>query len=76
MLALKEVLSMGSKDKNKSSDRNRLDQDKTLLCILAVNLDSPEEMSRCYELKPQKELLHKVKKATMEYNQEHSSKQD
>ena len=76
MLALKEVLSMGSKNKNESSDRNRLDQDKTLSCILAVNLDSPEEMSRCDELKSQKELLHKAKKATMEYNQEHSSKQD
>ena len=56
--------------------RNHLDQDKVLSCNLAVNLDSPEEMSRCYETKPQKELLYKAKRATIEYNQEHSSKQD
>ena len=76
MLALKEVLSMGSKNKNESSDQNCLDGDKTLSCILAAKLDRPGAMSKCYKFKQEKELLHKAKKATMEYNQESSSKQD
>ena len=33
-------------------------------------------MSKCYKFKLEKELLHKAKKAAMEYNQESSSKQD
>ena len=64
--------SMVNKNKNESSDRNRLDQGKTLSCILAAKLDRSKAMPRCYEHKPQKELLHKAKKATMEYNQEYS----
>ena len=67
---------MDNKNKNESSDRSRLGQDKTLSCILALQLDCPEAMSKCYEFKPEKYSSHKAKKATMEYNQEHSSKQD
>ena len=33
-------------------------------------------MSKCYKFKLEEELLHKAKKAAMEYNQESSSKQD
>ena len=53
-----------------------LDGDKTLSFILAAKLDRPGAMSKCYKFKLEKELLHKAKKATMEYNQESSSKQD
>ena len=48
------VLSMVNKNKNESSDENRLDHDKTLLCILAAKLHRLETMSRCYEFEPEK----------------------
>ena len=76
MLALKEFFSKIKKNKNESSDQNCLDGDKTLSFILAAKLDRPGAMSKCYKFKLEKELLHKAKKATMEYNQESSSKQD
>lgn len=75
-VGIERVSSMVSKNKNESSDRNRLDQDKTMSCILAVKFDRPKTTSNCCEFKPEKELIHKAKKATMEYNQEHSWKQD
>ena len=39
---IERVSSMVNKNKNESPDRSRLDQDKTLSCILAVKLHRPE----------------------------------
>ena len=57
---IERVLSMVNKNKNESFYRNRLDQDKTVSCILAVKVDRPEAISKCYEFIPEKELLHKA----------------
>ena len=48
--AIERLLSLVNKNKTESSDRNPLDQDKTLSSILAVKLDRPDTSSAlCYE---------------------------
>ena len=72
--AIERLFSLVNKNKNESSDRNRLDQDKTLFSILAVKLDRPDTSSAlCYEFQPDKELLGMAKKAVVNYNKEHSN---
>ena len=47
------LFSLGNKNKNELSGRNRLDQDKTLFSILAVKLDRPDTcmVANCCQLK-------------------------
>ena len=72
--AIERFFSLVDKNKNELSDRNHLDQDKTLSSILAVNLDRPGTSSAlCYEFQPDKELLGMAKKAVVNYNKEHSN---
>lgn len=71
---IKRVFTLVNKNKNESSDRNRLNQEGSLSAILAVELDSPEEKAKCFNFQPDKVLLDKAKKATVSYNEEHSSK--
>ena len=60
-----------NKNKNESSDRNRLNQEGSLSAILAVKLDSPEEKVKCFNFQLDKVLLDQAKKVTMSYNEEH-----
>ena len=70
--AIERLFSLVNKNKNDSSDRNRLDQDATLSSILAVKFDRPDSDSALgYEFKPDKELLNMAHKATVTYNKEH-----
>ena len=70
--AIERLFSLVNKNKNDSSDRNRLDQDATLSSILAVKLDRPDSDSAlCYEFQPDKELLNMAHKSTVTYNKEH-----
>ena len=70
---IERVFSLVNKNKNESSDRNRLDQEGSLSSILAVKLDCPEEKGKCFNFQPDKALLDKAKKATVSYNEKHSS---
>ena len=70
--AIKCLLYLVSKNKNDSSDRNCLEQDKTLCPILAVKLDRPDTSSALhYELQPDKELLDMTREPNVNYNKEH-----
>ena len=56
--AIEHLFSLVNKNKNQSSYRNHIDQDKTLSSILAVKLDRPDTSSTlCYEFQSDKELL-------------------
>ena len=72
--AIERLFSLVNKNKNKSSDRNYLDQVKTLSSISAVKLDHADTSSAlCYEFQPDKELLGMTKKAVVNYSKEHSN---
>ena len=72
--AIERLFSLVNKNKNESSDRNRLDQDKALSSILAVKPDHRNtSLALCYEFQPDKELLGMAKKAVANYNKEHSN---
>ena len=64
------VFSMATK--NKTKFRLSLKLDSTLLNILTIKLAKSEP---CYKYSPSAEVLKSAKKATMEYNRAHSSKQ-
>ena len=67
------VFSLVNKNKNESSDRNRMGQDGSLSAILAVKRDCPEAKTKCFDYKPDKTLLDKARKATVTYNEKHKS---
>ena len=70
--AIERLFSLVNKNKNDSSDRNRLDQDAALSSNLAVKLDCPaSDSALCYEFQPDKELLNMAHKATVTFNKEH-----
>ena len=72
--AIERLLSVVNQNKNESSDRNRLDQDKTLSSVLAVKLDRPDTSSDlCYEFQPNNKLLGMAKIAVVNYNKEQSN---
>ena len=72
--AIERLLSLVNQNKNESSDRNRLDQDKTLSSILAVKLDRPDTSSDLYyEFQPNNKLLGMAKIAVVNYNKEQSN---
>ena len=62
------MFSLVNKNKNESSDRNRLDIEGSLSSILTVKLERPESKEKCYLYKPNKELLQNTKKAAIEAN--------
>ena len=63
--AIERLFPLVDKNKNESSDRNRLNQDKTLSSILGVQLDRHDTSSAlCYEFQPDKELLDMTKKGS------------
>ena len=64
------VFSMATK--NKTKFRLSLKLDGTLLSILTIKLAKSEP---CHKCSPSAEVLKSAKKATMEYNRAHSSKQ-
>ena len=64
------VFSMATK--NKTKFRLSLKLDGTLLSILTIKLAKSEP---CHKYSPSAEVLKSAKKATMEYNRAHSSKQ-
>ena len=66
------VYSLVKKNKPENSDRNRLNIEGSLSSILSVKLDAPESSIKCYNFKPSSKLLEKAKKATTQYNSEHS----
>ena len=68
---IERVFSLLNKNKSESSDRNRLDIERS---ILAVKLDCPESFSKCYNLTPSEKLIVDAKKATTKYNNLHSNK--
>ena len=71
---IERVYSLVNKNKNETSDRNRLDIERSLSAILAVKMDKSEAFYRCYDFKPDKNLLKEAKKATNNYNKEHCNK--
>ena len=58
---IERLFSLVNKNKNKSSDRNRLDIEGSLSSILTVKLERPESKENCYLSKPDKELLRNAK---------------
>ncbi len=46
---IERVLSLVNKNKREGSDRNRLDIEGSLSSILAVKLNKPELVQKCYE---------------------------
>ena len=56
---------------NKTPYRSSLGLDGTLSSILTIKLHNPEP---CYTFEPSNQMLKNSKKATWQYNQEHSSK--
>ena len=66
------MFSLVNKNKNESSDRNRLDQNKTPSSILAVKFDRYDTSSALwYEFQHKKEVLGIAKKAVVNYKKEH-----
>ena len=69
---IERVYSLVNKNKPENSDRNRLNIEGSLSSILSVKLDAPESSTKCYNFKPSSKLSEKAKKATTQYNSEHS----
>ena len=65
------VFSLVNKNKREGSDKNRLNIEGSLSSTLAVKLNEPESVQKCYEYNPDSDLLHEAKKATTKYNREH-----
>ena len=65
---IERVFSLVNKNKREGSDRNRLDIEGSLSCILSVKFERPESVTKCYESVPDSNLLKDAKKATMTYN--------
>ena len=65
---IERVFSLVNKNRNESSDRNRLDIERSLSLILTVKLERPESKEKCYLYKLDKELLRNAKKATIKAN--------
>ena len=61
---IEKLFSLVNKNKNGSSDRNRLDIEGSLSSILTVKLERPESKGKCYLYKNY-ELLRNAKKATI-----------
>ena len=55
-------------NKNRGSDRNRLDIEGSLSSILSVKLERQESVTKCYEFVPSSNLLKDAKKVTVTYN--------
>ena len=70
--SIEHVFLIVNKNKSETSDRNRMDIEKTLSSILALKLETPESVSTCYNFKPSKMLLGSAKKAALTYNRQHS----
>ena len=59
--------------KNKTEFRSRLELGGSLNSIMRIKMALPESLMPCHKWKPSNELLLKCKRATREYNQQHSS---
>ena len=75
-VGVERVFSLVNKNKNESSDRNRLDIEESLSLILTVKLERPESKEKCYLRKLDKELLRNAKKATIKANIKDRTAQD
>ena len=60
-------------NKNKTKFRPSLKLDGTLCSILTVKLANLESLKKCHKFEPTTSVLKTAKRATMEYNQSHSS---
>ena len=60
-------------NKNKTKFRPNLKLDGTLSSILTVKLANLESLQKCQKFEPTTSVLKTAKRATMEYNQSHSS---
>ena len=63
--SIESLFSLVNKNKSMSSDRNRLNIEKSLSSILVVKLDRPESDSSYLDYDTNDKLLHAAKKATV-----------
>ena len=71
---IERVYSLVNKSKLSKTERNRLDIDGILASTLAVKLDRPESVTKCYDFMRDTQLLSASKSAVTNYNRQHSNK--
>ena len=68
---IERVYSLVNKNKRQGCERNRLDIEGSLASIIAIKLDRPESTAKCYDYKPDADLLTAARSATAAYNRLH-----